>query len=43
MIGIWVDDDRRWRALETARFTADFVLTGHDPLVLEKYPGGLMA
>jgi glyoxylase-like metal-dependent hydrolase (beta-lactamase superfamily II) len=43
VIGIWTDDDQCWRALEIARSTADYVLPGHDPLVLEKYPGGVVA
>jgi glyoxylase-like metal-dependent hydrolase (beta-lactamase superfamily II) len=43
VIGIWVDDAQCWRALEIARATADFVLPGHDPLVLERYPGGSVA
>lgn len=43
VIGIWVNDDQCWRALDTARTTADYVLPGHDPLVLEKYPGGVVA
>jgi hypothetical protein len=42
VIGIWSDDEQCWRALDIARTTADIVLPGHDPLVLEKHPGGVI-
>jgi glyoxylase-like metal-dependent hydrolase (beta-lactamase superfamily II) len=41
-IGIWSDDEQCWRALDIARTTADIVLPGHDPLVLERHPGGVV-
>ena len=43
VIGIWYHDAECWRALETARTTADFVLPGHEPLILERYPDGVIA
>ena len=43
VIGILTDDEQCWHALDIARTTADYVLPGHDPLVLEKYPGGVVA
>jgi glyoxylase-like metal-dependent hydrolase (beta-lactamase superfamily II) len=43
IVHIHEDEDECWRALEVARTTADFVLPGHDPQVLERYPGGIVA
>ena len=42
-IGIWMDDGECWRALEIARDEPDILVPGHDPLVLERYPGGVIA
>jgi len=41
-IGIWVDEGECWRALEIARDEPDLLVPGHDPRVLERYPGGLI-
>ena len=39
-----LDDEAEARAaLQTARTTADLVIPGHDPRVLEVYPGGIIA
>jgi hypothetical protein len=42
-IGIWMDEDEFWRALEIARDEPDLLVPGHDPRVLERYPGGVIA
>lgn len=42
-IGIWVNDEQCWNALNIARTTADFIIPGHDPRVLKIYPEGLIA
>ena len=41
-IGIWMDDDECRRALEIARHEPDLLVPGHDPRVLERYPGGVI-
>jgi glyoxylase-like metal-dependent hydrolase (beta-lactamase superfamily II) len=41
-IGIWMDDEECWRALEIARKEPDILVPGHDPLVLERHPGGVV-
>ncbi len=43
IISICEDEAECWRALEIARAEADLLIPGHDPLVLERYPGGLPA
>lgn len=42
-IGIWMDDEECWQAIEIARTDPDILIPGHDPLVLEKYPDGIIA
>jgi glyoxylase-like metal-dependent hydrolase (beta-lactamase superfamily II) len=39
----WAPEANTRRALEILRAHADFVLPGHDPLILERYPGGVVA
>jgi len=41
-IAIWTDDDECSRALEIARDEPDILVPGHDPLVLEKHPDGVI-
>lgn len=43
VIGIWYDDEQCWHALDMARASPSLLIPGHDPLVLEKYPGGIIA
>jgi len=43
VIGIWVDDEQCWRALDIAREDADILVPGHDPMVLEEFPDGVIA
>lgn len=42
-VGIWENEEECRQALEIARTTADFVLPGHDPRILELYPDGRVA
>lgn len=42
-IGIWVDEDECRRALDIARTDADIFLPGHEPRILERFPGGVIA
>lgn len=43
IIAIHVDEDQCWRALDIARTEPDFVIPGHDPLLLARYPNGCVA
>jgi glyoxylase-like metal-dependent hydrolase (beta-lactamase superfamily II) len=39
VIGIWTDDEQCRRALAIAREEPDILVPGHDPLVLDRFPG----
>lgn len=43
VIGIWVDDDECWQAVEIARQDPDIMVAGHDPRVLDMFPDGVIA
>ena len=42
IIAIWMDEKQCRNALEIARTEPDLLLPGHDPLLLEKYPDGVV-
>jgi N-acyl homoserine lactone hydrolase len=42
IIGILINEEQCWHALDIARTHADVLIPGHDPLVLEKYPDGII-
>ena len=39
----WADADDSLAALEKLRAAGDVVLPGHDPLIMQRYPGGVVA
>lgn len=43
IVGIWENADECQRALEIARTDVDILLPGHEPQILERYPGGVIA
>jgi N-acyl homoserine lactone hydrolase len=43
IISISEVDEECWQAIQTAQQEVDLLLPGHDPRVLEKYPGGVVA
>lgn len=43
VIGIWVNDDECWQALNVASQDPDILVASHDPRVLDKFPDGVIA
>jgi glyoxylase-like metal-dependent hydrolase (beta-lactamase superfamily II) len=43
IIAISIDDEQCRRALDVARTDADYIVPGHDPRVLARYPDGIVA